>query len=90
MKSKFRNGILLVILGAALLGFSYNAMQRISRAKSGVGVFKQAFGGSSYGSSAGGYLDQQASQYDTLVQLCFYTGIILIVGGGYYAFRNRR
>ena len=89
MRSKRTLSIALMVIGAVLILYSFQAMNRISAAKSEVHSISGLFSGSPAGEAAGGFLSQQASQYDTTVRLLLIGGIVIAGFGAVLLFRKR-
>jgi len=89
MRSKRTLSIALMVIGAVLILYSLQAMNRISAAKSEVHTISGLFSGSPEGQAAGGFLGQQASQYDTSVRLLLVGGIVIAGCGAVLFFRKR-
>lgn len=82
MNSKQITGIVIALLGAAMLIFAVHAMKRIGMAKGIVNVVTTPFSGNPIGKEAGQSLKAKVNQYDTPVKVCLFGGIILIILGG--------
>lgn len=90
MKRKKVIGIVVLIAGIVLFLYSLNAKQRIAAAKGEAGTLTGFLPKNSEGDYIGGKIKNATEQYDTIVQILFVGGIILIVVGGGMLFIGRR
>lgn len=82
MNSKQITGIVVALIGAAMIIFAVHSMKRIGMAKGIVNVVTTPFSGNPIGQETGRSLKEKAGQYDTPVKVCLYGGIILVILGG--------
>lgn len=92
MKSKKLGGLVVLAIGVVLFIFSMYEKSRVNSAKSSISRGTSMFSGNAVGNAAGGYMEGQASKYDTTLMLCQVGGIVLIIigGGMVYWFRRKR
>ncbi len=92
MKSKKLGGLVVLAIGVVLLIFSMYEKSRVNSTKSTIGHGSGMFSGEPVGGAVSGYMQGQASRYDTMLMLCQIGGIALIIigGGMIYWFRKKR
>ena len=92
MKSKKLGGVVVLAIGVVLFIFAVYEKSRVNSAKAGISRGTSMFSGNPAGNAGGGYMEGEASKYDTTLMLCQIGGIALIVIGGYmvYKFRKHR
>lgn len=83
-------GVVICLVGIALILFSIHAMHRISSAKGSISTVEGWVPKSVYKDVGSGVLGKESSQYDVKVRIALIGGIILALAGGVYAIRNRK
>lgn len=84
-------GIVVGVIGIALIIFSIDSMKMISNLKGDVGMMQKPMSGNPIGRMAGEGMEKQVSQYDMLVKGALASGILLvIVGSGLIYFYRKR
>jgi len=84
-------GIIVLLIGVVLIGFSIYAKGRIASAKGTVDTVTSPFSGNTAGKIIGGEAKKAASQYDTKVQMILIGGIVLaVIGGGMVLFCRKK
>ena len=87
MNAKRFIGLIVLLIGLVLIGFSIYAKGRIASAKGAVETVTSPFSGSTAGKMVGGEATKAVSQYDTKVQIALIGGIVLaVIGGGMVLF----
>jgi hypothetical protein len=91
MKKKKITGLIVLIVGIALIVFAVHSMNRIANAKEGISAITTPFSNEPAGKFVGDVLEGKASQYDVQVKLCLIGGIVLaVIGGGMLLFCRKK
>lgn len=83
MKGKKFIGLIVLVIGIAVIGFSVYNMKRVANAKGTIDTLTSPFVGKTGGQEVHGFLTGQASQYDSQLKWLLVGGIVLaVIGGG--------
>jgi hypothetical protein len=82
MSTKRIAGIVILIAGIAMFLFALNAKHRIAAAKGEAGQMTSYLPDNTAGNFVGNTIRGETTKYDSIVQLLYIGGIVLIVIGG--------
>lgn len=90
MNVKQVSGILAVIVGVALIGFSVYAKNKILHAKEGIDQISGFFPKSEAGSAVEHSVHSKIGRYEILVRWSMIGGVVLAAAGAYFVVRFRK
>ncbi len=90
MNVKQVSGILAVIVGVALIGFSIYAKNKILHAKEGIDQVSGFFPKSEAGSAVEHSVKGKISRYEMIARWSMIGGVVLAAAGAYYVVRFRK
>lgn len=90
MNYKRISGLIILIIGIALIAYALHSMKRISETKSDIGTYTKPFSKTPIGKAVEDTLMTKASEYDTQVRWLLIGGITLVVVGGIIIIFSRK
>ncbi len=81
MGTKRMAGIVVLILGIAMIIYAVHSMNRIAEAKGTANAITSPFSGNPVGKIVHEAAEQETSKYDTTVMVLLISGIVLTVAG---------
>jgi len=75
-------GIIILVIGLALIGYGIHSKRRISAARKDIEKFTKPFSHNPFGKVIEKDIKGKAGQYDTQVMWLFISGAVLVIVGG--------